>query len=261
MKQPSEKLLTIINEQDSCFTSIVEKAPRRFEAYEETWLEPETIASEHSGINSELRKGCPMRHENGNCTPVGGFCTAVNDPICEGLHSAYDAGWHAAALHAQQEAGRYRFYYCESEDSYLLGARVDNFYYAHWDGKSFVWDMSRYLPWGEHIVSPATVWKEHTFPSEPKEIGPEEWFRGFLTKLNTESDENEPLTLDELREIAESEAGSHIWVKDLVDGFVTAAIDVFQGKAVAVWTCTNDYYMEEDYGKTWLVYRHKPEEK
>lgn len=45
-----------------------------------------------------------MRHENGNCTPVGGFCTAVNDPICEGLHSAYDAGWHAAALRAQQEA-------------------------------------------------------------------------------------------------------------------------------------------------------------
>jgi hypothetical protein len=35
-------------------------------------------------------KPCPMRHENGNCLPSGGFCTAVNKPICEALHNAYD---------------------------------------------------------------------------------------------------------------------------------------------------------------------------
>lgn len=41
----------------------------------------------------EIRKDCPMRHpDNGNCQPVGGFCTAVNDPIYEALHSAYDLG-------------------------------------------------------------------------------------------------------------------------------------------------------------------------
>ena len=51
----------------------------------------------------DLRNDCPMRHENGNCTVIGGFCTAVNDPICEGLHSAYDSGYRAAALRAQQE--------------------------------------------------------------------------------------------------------------------------------------------------------------
>ena len=51
----------------------------------------------------DLRKGCPMRHENGNCTVIGGFCTAVNDPICDGLHNAYDSGYRAAAIHAQQE--------------------------------------------------------------------------------------------------------------------------------------------------------------
>lgn len=51
----------------------------------------------------DLRKDCQMRHENGNCTVIGGFCTAVNDPICEGLHSAYDRGYRAAALRAQQE--------------------------------------------------------------------------------------------------------------------------------------------------------------
>ena len=38
------------------------------------------------------RKDCPMRHENGNCLPAGGFCTAVNDSICEALHNAYRHG-------------------------------------------------------------------------------------------------------------------------------------------------------------------------
>lgn len=51
----------------------------------------------------DLRKGCPMRHENGNCTVIGGFCTAVNDPICDGLHNAYDSGYRAAAIHVRQE--------------------------------------------------------------------------------------------------------------------------------------------------------------
>lgn len=52
---------------------------------------------------SDLRKDCPMRCENGNCTVVGGFCTAVNDPICEGLHNAYDAGYRAAMLRVRQD--------------------------------------------------------------------------------------------------------------------------------------------------------------
>ena len=51
----------------------------------------------------DLRKDCPMRHENGNCTVIGGFCTAVNDPICEGLHNAYDNGYRDAAIRARQE--------------------------------------------------------------------------------------------------------------------------------------------------------------
>ena len=43
------------------------------------------------------RGECPMRHENGNCTVAGGFCTAVNDPICDALHNAYACGKHAAS--------------------------------------------------------------------------------------------------------------------------------------------------------------------
>lgn len=48
------------------------------------------------------RENCPMRHENGNCTVAGGFCTAVNDPVCEALHNAFDCG-HRSAIRARQE--------------------------------------------------------------------------------------------------------------------------------------------------------------
>ena len=39
------------------------------------------------------REDCQMRHENGNCLPIGGFCTAVNDEICDALHEAFDSGY------------------------------------------------------------------------------------------------------------------------------------------------------------------------
>ena len=45
---------------------------------------------------TDKRKGCPMRHENGNCTVAGGFCTAVNDPVCEALHNAFNCGYRSA---------------------------------------------------------------------------------------------------------------------------------------------------------------------
>lgn len=37
-------------------------------------------------------KDCPMRHDNGNCLSIGGFCTSVNDSICEALHNSYKHG-------------------------------------------------------------------------------------------------------------------------------------------------------------------------
>ena len=37
-------------------------------------------------------KDCKMRHENGNCLPAGGFCTA-NKNICEALQNAYNHGY------------------------------------------------------------------------------------------------------------------------------------------------------------------------
>lgn len=39
------------------------------------------------------RVNCPMRHENGNCLPCGGFCLAVSDEICRALYNAYSHGY------------------------------------------------------------------------------------------------------------------------------------------------------------------------
>ena len=85
------------------------------------------------------------------------------------------------------EEDELKFYYVESIDDYWIGARNDNFYYANWhEGLGFVWSHSRYLPWGEHIVDENTLWKEHTYPSEPFEIPFTVWIDGFVKKYFTE---------------------------------------------------------------------------
>ena len=83
---------------------------------------------------------------------------------------------------AVREEDALKFYYCESEDDYYIGKRVGNFYYARYGETGFEWFMSRYLPWGEHVIAPNTLWKEHIYPSEPKEIPFFEWLQGFLKK-------------------------------------------------------------------------------
>lgn len=83
-----------------------------------------------------------------------------------------------------EEENILKFYYVRSIDEYWVGRRIDNFYYAEYDPKShqWVWTHSRYLPWGEHVVSPTSLWKEHTYPSEPEEIPFEEWLQGFIKR-------------------------------------------------------------------------------
>lgn len=89
------------------------------------------------------------------------------------------------ALKAEKEEDILKFYYCESEDEYLVGQRVDTMYYAEIGKTGLCFKMSRYLPWGEHVVAPHTVWKEHTYPSEPKEIPFFEWLQGYIAQLNS----------------------------------------------------------------------------
>lgn len=79
-----------------------------------------------------------------------------------------------------------KFYYIESEDKYVVGQRVDTMYYAEVTPTGLHFYMSRYLPWGEHVVSPNSLWKEHTYCSEPKEISFFEWLSGFMKKQGWE---------------------------------------------------------------------------
>ena len=82
------------------------------------------------------------------------------------------------------EEDQLKFYYVESIDDYWIGMRIDNFYYADWhEGLGFVWSKSRYLPWGEHITDKTTLWKEHTYPSEPVEMPFTDWIVGFVKKM------------------------------------------------------------------------------
>ena len=84
--------------------------------------------------------------------------------------------------HMKNEEDILKFYYCESEDDYYIGKRVQNMYYARYADGGFTWFMSRYLPCGERVTAPETAWKEYTYPIEPKEIPFTEWLEGFIRK-------------------------------------------------------------------------------
>lgn len=76
----------------------------------------------------------------------------------------------------------YKFYYCESDDSYLIGKQIDNFYYAHYHiNHGFIFDMSKNLPWGKTVI---INHKDIEFPSEPIEIDINRWILGFMNKYN-----------------------------------------------------------------------------
>lgn len=83
-----------------------------------------------------------------------------------------------------EEENILKFYYVRSIDEYWIGRRLDTLYYARYEAENqqWVWAYSRYLPWGEHVVSPTSLWKEHTYPSEPEEISFTDWLKGFSQK-------------------------------------------------------------------------------
>lgn len=87
--------------------------------------------------------------------------------------------WEAEEIirkHIKNEEDILKFYYCESEDDYYIGKRVQNMYYAKYEPGGFTWFMSRYLPWGTD-----------GYPSEPKEIPFTEWMEGFIRKHMNDS--------------------------------------------------------------------------
>lgn len=100
----------------------------------------------------------------------------------EEIHQYREIGTVEECRKSVREDEVLKFYYCESEDDYYIGKRMGNLYYARYGKTGFEWFMSRYLPWGEHVVAPHTLWKENTYPAEPKEIPFFKWLQGFLKK-------------------------------------------------------------------------------
>ena len=50
-------------------------------------------ATDSQLLVNENRASCKLRHENGNCLCVGGFCTAINDEICKAIRMSYEKGY------------------------------------------------------------------------------------------------------------------------------------------------------------------------
>ena len=42
--------------------------------------------------NIQRHNSCPMRTNLGNCDPIGGFCTSINESICEAFQKLYRKG-------------------------------------------------------------------------------------------------------------------------------------------------------------------------
>ena len=163
------------------FVDCVKELAARLAAYEDTGLEPEELEEKQN-------EAYDLGYQS--CLNYKGLRWDEAEELQRYREiGSIDRLRELAQADKADEIGKYRFYYCESEDEYLIGARLDTFYYARWDGSSFTWSMSRYLPWGKHVVAPETAWKEYTYPSEPKEIGMSEWFKGFLGKLTREAAE------------------------------------------------------------------------
>lgn len=163
------------------FVDCVKELAARLAAYEDTGLEPEELEEKQN-------EAYDLGYQS--CLNYKGLRWDEAEELQRYREiGSIDRLRELAQADKADEIGKYRFYYCESKDEYLIGARLDTFYYARWDGSSFTWSMSRYLPWGKHVVAPETAWKEYTYPSEPKEIGMSEWFKGFLGKLTREAAE------------------------------------------------------------------------
>lgn len=154
-----------------------------------------------------LRDSLPPKIDYAELVCAEGFAHGQHyvwdDPLPYLIEQAADLIDSQAAEIARlnDEPPAYRFYYCESEDSYLLGRRMDTLYYAHWhEPIGFVWDMSRYLPWAATIDGRerGCAWGVHTYPSEPAEISPSEWFKGFLAQRLTASQQETRAARNEL---------------------------------------------------------------
>lgn len=124
--------------------------------------------------------------------------------------------------------------------------------------------MVNYKRLYEQVEKMLSMYQDKIVPGMRAKI---EELESYLKKLESSSQalENEPLTLEELRVIAESEEyGAHIWVKELDDHDVMAAVTdcVLEYGVVAVWAYGEHkpQFTEQNYETKWVAYRNKPKE-
>lgn len=133
-------------------------------------------------ILGDFEKQAKAKADGAYQTNVGKMACDMAIEAIKEIQQYREIGTVEELKNSTREEDIFKFYYCESEDDYYIGKRVGNFYYARYGKTGFTWFMSRYLPWGEHVIAPNTLWKEHTYPSEPKEILFFEWLQGFMKK-------------------------------------------------------------------------------
>ena len=54
--------------------------------------------------NIKRHPDCRMRSANGNCSPMGGFCTSNTKELCEAMQSAYWAGHNDSVIEMLQKS-------------------------------------------------------------------------------------------------------------------------------------------------------------
>lgn len=74
--------------------------------------------------NTDRHPECHMRTALGNCDPIGGFCTSVNEPICEALHKVSRPQGEWRGEHKMLDMPRYEWYRC-SECNFLSQSVVN----------------------------------------------------------------------------------------------------------------------------------------
>ena len=115
------------------------------------------------------------------------------------------------AVNALKEIQKYRkignilkFYYCDSQDDYLIGLDVGDFY-AHYRNNQWMFDMIKEQPYCEtnNINDSGYV---HNYTTKPRLINFSDWLNGFMNKYYNGIQNNifEINNKDKIRELKEN---------------------------------------------------------
>ena len=113
-----------------------------------------------------------------------------------------------------------KFYYQEDTKKYLLGMRVDNWYYFCPTLSGWSSYASKFLPWGEH-----------PYNKEPKEIDFITWIHGILDNLYEEySGRLNSLSVQDVKKLTKRENGEKLMINKQSFCDIMETLDRYWGK-------------------------------